>query len=223
MRTIRFPLSAAAALCALAAMTMPVFAQRAGKPAPAAQSPSAALRAPAKLKEIAPATYRVNFDTTVGSFVVEVRRAWAPRGADRFFNLVKHGYYNDCRFFRVLPNFMVQFGINGNPAIQKFWQNATIPDDPVTQTNRRGTITFATAGPNSRTTQVFINYGNNARLDRDGFAPFGEVITGMDVVDKINPQHRQQPDQERIQSQGNRYLMKAFPKLDVIKRATIVK
>jgi peptidyl-prolyl cis-trans isomerase A (cyclophilin A) len=165
----------------------------------------------------------VNFDTSAGSFVVEVHRAWAPRGADRFYNLVKHGYYNDSRFFRVMPNFMVQFGINGNPAIQRFWRSANIPDDPVTQTNKRGAITFATAGPNSRTTQVFINFRNNTALDRQGFAPFGEVISGMDVVDKINAQYREEPDQGRIQAEGNRYLMKAFPKLDVIKRATIVK
>jgi peptidyl-prolyl cis-trans isomerase A (cyclophilin A) len=223
MITTRSLLPIATVVCALATTTWPVFAQRSKGAAPAARGPSAALRSPAKLKEVAPATYRANFDTTAGSFVVQVHRAWAPRGADRFYNLVKHGYYDDSRFFRVLPNFMVQFGINGNPAIQKAWRNANIPDDPVTQTNRRGAITFATAGPNTRTTQVFINYRNNAALDKDGFAPFGEVISGIEVVDKINAVYRQQPDQGRIQSEGNRYLIKAFPKLDVIKKATIAR
>jgi peptidyl-prolyl cis-trans isomerase A (cyclophilin A) len=189
------------------------------KPAP----PNPALRTPSKLTAVAPATYKVNFDTTAGSFVVEVHRAWAPKGADRFYNLVRNGYYDDTRFFRVIPNFMVQFGINGNPTIQKVWRDANFPDDPVTQTNKRGAITFATAGPNTRTSQVFINFRNNAALDRDGFAPFGEVISGMEVVDKINAEYREQPDQGRIQAEGNRYLMKAFPKLDVIKKATVVK
>jgi peptidyl-prolyl cis-trans isomerase A (cyclophilin A) len=231
---------------AVIAFTLPVAAQEAGgakpttqKPAatkPAAQKPATAkpatakpaapnpaLRTPSKLTAVAPATYKVNFDTTAGSFVVEVRRDWAPKGADRFYNLVRNGYYDDSRFFRVVPNFMVQFGINGNPAIQKVWRDANIPDDPVTQTNKRGAITFATAGPNTRTSQVFINFRNNAGLDKQGFAPFGEVITGMEVVDKINAEYREQPDQGRIQAEGNRYLMKAFPKLDVIKKATIVK
>jgi peptidyl-prolyl cis-trans isomerase A (cyclophilin A) len=194
------------------------------KPAPKpAAAPSAALRTPSKLTAVAPATYRVNFDTTAGSFVVEVHRDWAPKGADRFYNLVRNGYYDDSRFFRVVPNFMVQFGINGNPAIQKVWRNANITDDPVTQTNKRGAITFATAGPNTRTTQVFINFRNNAGLDRQGFAPFGEVISGMEVVDKISAAYGERPDQGRIQTEGNRYLMKEFPKLDVIKRATIAK
>ena len=223
MMTIRTLLPMAAAACAAAVLTIPVAAQRAGTAKPAGRGPSAALRAPSKLKEVAPATYRANFDTTAGSFVVEVHRDWAPKGADRFYNLVKHGYYDDSRFFRLIPNFMVQFGINGNPAIQRFWQNANIPDDPVTQTNKRGAITFATAGPNSRTTQVFINFRNNPGLDKQGFAPFGEVISGMEAVDKINSQYGEGPEQGRIQAEGNRYLMKAFPKLDVIKTATIVK
>ena len=231
---------------AVIAFTLPVAARQAAGAKPTTQKPAAtnpatqkpatakpatakpavpnpALRTPSKLTAVAPATYKVNFDTTVGSFVVEVHRAWAPKGADRFYNLVRNGYYDDSRFFRVIPNFMVQFGINGNPAIQKVWRDANIPDDPVTQTNKRGAITFATAGPNTRTSQVFINFQNNAGLDKQGFAPFGEVITGMEVVDKINAEYRQQPDQGRIQAEGNRYLMKAFPKLDVIKKATIVK
>ena len=184
---------------------------------------TAALRNPAKLKEVAPATYRVAFDTSVGPFVVEVHRAWAPRGADRFYNLVKNGFYNGVRFFRVIPNFMVQFGLNGDPRIQSVWRSANLADDPVTQSNKRGTITFATAGPNSRTTQVFVNFRDNVNLDSDGFAPFGRVVTGLDVVDKINAEYRDRPDQGRIQTQGNAYLMKAFPKLDYIKSASIVK
>jgi peptidyl-prolyl cis-trans isomerase A (cyclophilin A) len=185
------------------------------------QKPS--LKDPTSLKEQAPATYKVRFDTSAGPFVVTVTRAWAPRGADRFYNLVKNGFFDGTRFFRVVPNFMVQFGINGDPATQRPWANANIQDDPVTQSNTRGKITFANRGPNSRTTQVFINFGNNAFLDKQNFAPFGEVTTGMDVVAKINAQYREQPEQPRIQAEGNAYLNKEFPKLDFIKTATIEK
>jgi peptidyl-prolyl cis-trans isomerase A (cyclophilin A) len=136
---------------------------------------------------------------------------------------VKNGFFDGTRFFRVLPNFMVQFGINGDPTIQSAWRDANITDDPVKESNKRGFITFAKSSePNSRTTQVFISFGNNARLDADGFAPFGQVISGMESVDKINAEHRQEPDQGRIQAQGNAYLMKAFPRLDYITKATIV-
>jgi peptidyl-prolyl cis-trans isomerase A (cyclophilin A) len=186
-------------------------------------APSAALRNPAALKETAPATYNVNFSTSVGDFLVQVTRAWAPKGADRFYNLVKHGYYNNGRFFRVIPKFMVQFGINGDPKLQAAWREARITDDPVTQSNKRGYITFATAGPNSRTTQVFINYGDNSRLDPGGFAPFGQVVSGMDVVDKINGEYGEQPEQPLIQGSGNAYLDKEFPRLTVIKSATIAR
>jgi peptidyl-prolyl cis-trans isomerase A (cyclophilin A) len=200
------------------------------KPAPAkpagtsAATTSAALRTPAKLKEVAPATYRVNFDTTAGTFVVEVTRAWAPNGADRFYNLVKHGYYNGNRFFRIVPNFIVQFGINGDPQIQAPWREANIPDDPVTQSNKRGTLTFATRpGPNNRTTQLFINFRDNSGLDGRGFAPFGQVVSGLEVVDKINAEYGEGPDQGRLQAEGNAYLTKSFPRLDYIKQATIEK
>lgn len=196
------------------------------KPSSAAKppAPSAALRTPSKLKETAPAVFDVNFDTTVGPFVVQVTRAWAPKGADRFYNLVKHGYFDNTRFFRVIPNFMVQFGINGDPKIQSAWREASITDDPVVQSNKRGFITFAKRGiPNSRTTQVFINFTDNSRLDADGFAPFGQVTSGMEVVDKINAEYREQPDQGEIQKSGNAYLSKEFPRLDHIRRATIVK
>ena len=183
----------------------------------------ARLRNPARLTETAPPTYSARFDTSVGPFVVLVHREWAPKGADRFYNLVKNGFFDGTRFFRVLPNFMVQFGINGDPSIQSAWRDANLPDDPVKESNKRGFITFAKSSePNSRTTQVFISFGNNARLDADGFAPFGQVISGMEVVDKINAEHKQEPDQGRIQAQGNAYLTKAFPRLDYITRATIV-
>lgn len=183
----------------------------------------ARLKNPATLTDTAPALFNARFDTTAGVFVVQVHRAWAPKGADRFYNLVKYGYYDGNRFFRVVPNFMVQFGINGDPSIQSSWMDANIPDDPVTQSNRRGYITFAaTRRPGSRTTQVFINFGDNSRLDAT-FAPFGVVVSGMESVDKINAEYTERPDQERIQMQGNAYLTRAFPRLDYIRRATIEK
>jgi peptidyl-prolyl cis-trans isomerase A (cyclophilin A) len=182
----------------------------------------ARLRNPARLTETAPPTYSAKFDTSVGPLVILIHRDWAPKGADRFYNLVKNGFFDGTRFFRVLPNFMVQFGINGDPSIQSAWVNANLPDDPVKESNKRGYITFATAGPNSRTTQVFINFKNNAFLDAQGFAPFGEIVSGLDVVDKINAEYKEQPDQGRVQAQGNAYLTKAFPRLDYITKATIV-
>ena len=195
----------------------------AGRGAGPTAAVKARLRTPAKLKDVAPATFKARFDTTAGSFVVEVHRDWAPIGADRFYNLVKYGFFDSAGFFRVLPNFMVQFGINGDPSVQSAWRDANLKDDPVKQSNKKGYITFATAGPNSRTTQVFINFKDNAGLDRQGFAPFGEVISGVEVVDKINSQYGEKPEQGRIQMQGNAYLGKTFPKLDYINKATIVK
>jgi len=202
------------------ALTLGVAVSAAAQ-APAAAKPS--LTDPATLKEQAPATYTARFDTSAGPFVIRVTRAWAPRGADRFYNLVKNGFFDGTRFFRVVPNFMVQFGINGDPAIQKHWANASIQDDPVTQTNNKGYITFATRGPNTRTSQVFINLKANGFLDKQGFAPFGEVISGMEVVEKITSQYGESPNQGTIQSQGNAYLNKQFPKLDFVKKATIEK
>jgi peptidyl-prolyl cis-trans isomerase A (cyclophilin A) len=195
-----------------------------GTAAVAAQVDKSKLLTPASLTERAPATYRVNFDTTRGSFVVEVHRDWAPLGADRFYNLVRNGFYDEARFFRVVPNFMVQFGMNGNPAVTTAWRSTTLNDDPVTKSNQKGYITFANTGqPNSRGTQVFINYKDNSFLDKQRFAPFGEVIKGMDVVEKITAEYGEKPDQGSITSQGNAYLSKAFPKLDYIKSATIAK
>jgi peptidyl-prolyl cis-trans isomerase A (cyclophilin A) len=187
-----------------------------------------ALMNPAGLKAQAPATYKVKFDTSVGAFVVQVTRAWAPNGADRFFNLVQNGFYDDARFFRAIPNFMVQFGIHADPAVSAVWRNAQIPVDPVKQSNKRGFVTYAMgAKPDTRTTQVFINFRDNSNLDQMGFAPIGEVVTGMDVVDKINTMYGEGaprgkgPDQGRIQAEGNAYLIKSFPKLDYVKTATV--
>ena len=179
---------------------------------------------PAKLTEKAPETFKAQFDTTKGKFTIEVTRSLAPGGADRFYNLVKSGYFTDAAFFRVVPGFMVQFGIHGDPNVSAKWREATIPDDAVKGSNIRGTITFATAGPNTRTTQLFINFGNNAGLDGQGFSPFGKVTEGMDVVDKINSEYGENsPDEQgRIQNEGNAYLKKNFPNLDYIKSATIV-
>ena len=172
----------------------------------------------------APEIYKVLFETSKGNFTVEVHREWAPNGADRFHKLVETGFYDDCRFFRVLPDFMVQWGINGDPEVQKNWVKAYIKDDRVIKSNKRGFITYAKISQrDSRTSQVFINYADNSRLDADGFAPFGQVVDGIDVVDAINAQYRQQPDQTLVQESGNAYLNKKFPKLDFIKKASIVK
>jgi peptidyl-prolyl cis-trans isomerase A (cyclophilin A) len=185
------------------------------------------LNNPGALNAHAPAVYKAQFDTSKGAFVLEVHRDWAPNGADRFYNLVKNGFFDNARFFRVISGFMVQFGINGDPRISAVWQDANIKDDPVRQSNRRGYITFATAGPNTRTTQVFINFADNHALDSQGFAPFGRVISGMNVVDALYAGYGEGapqgagPNQERIQKQGNAYLTRDFPKLDYIKKATV--
>jgi len=169
----------------------------------------------------APDTYRARFQTSAGDFTVEVTRAWAPLGADRLYHLIRSGFFDGDRFFRVLPGFVVQFGLNGAPRVNAAWHNASITDDPVTQHNTAGTIVFATAGPNTRTTQLFINYADNTRLDQMGFAPMGRVVDGMEVVQKIYSEYGQTPDQGLIETQGNAYLTQAFPKLDYIKTATI--
>jgi peptidyl-prolyl cis-trans isomerase A (cyclophilin A) len=182
---------------------------------------------PSSLNEKAPDVYKAKFDTSKGTFVIEVHRDWSPNGADRFYNLVKNGFFNDARFFRVIDGFMVQFGISGNPDLSAVWREARIPDDPVKQSNTRGMVSFATAGPGTRTTQVFINFGDNAGLDGQGFSPFGQVVSGMDVVDSFfkgygeGAPRGQGPDQGRVQMEGNAYLMTDFPKLDYVKKATI--
>jgi peptidyl-prolyl cis-trans isomerase A (cyclophilin A) len=193
-----------------------------------ASAQSASLKSPATLKEKAPDTYKVKFDTSVGVFVIQVTRAWAPLGADRFYNLVKAGFYDETRFFRAIPNFMVQFGIHGDPTVSAAWRNARIGVDKVTQSNKKGFITYAMgASPDTRTTQVFINFRDNSNLDGMGFAPFGQVVEGMDVVDKIYTGYGEGaprgkgPEQGRVQMEGNAYLKKEFPKMDFIKKATI--
>jgi len=182
---------------------------------------------PAKLTEKAPESFKAQFDTTKGKFTIEVTRSLSPNGADRFYNLVRSGYFKDIVFFRVIPGFMCQFGIHGDPAVSAKWREANLGDDAVKGSNTRGAITFATAGPNTRTTQLFINFGDNVNLDGTGFAPFGKVTEGMDVVDKINSEYGEGapggrgPEQGRIQGEGNAYLKKDFPNLDYIKSASV--
>jgi peptidyl-prolyl cis-trans isomerase A (cyclophilin A) len=174
--------------------------------------------------EQAPATFRARFETSQGAFVIEVTREWAPLGADRFFTLVKSGFYDGARFFRVLSGFMAQFGLNGDPSVQAAWASANLVDEPPKQSNLRGFVTFAKeSSPNSRYTMVFINYKDNSYLDADGFAPFGQVVAGMDVVDKLYGGYGRTnvPDQRRIKSDGNAYLSAEYPQLDFIKKATI--
>jgi len=192
----------------------------------AAQDKTAKLLKPAALTESAPDTFKANFDTSKGVFVVTVHKDWAPKGADRFYNLVKSGYFDDIRFFRVIPNFMAQFGIHGTPAVSAAWQSARITDDQVKQSNKRGFVTFAPAGANTRTTQLFVNFGDNASLDKQGFSPFGEVTSGMDVVDKLYSGYaeiyrRSDFELPKFMSEGNAYLTKQFPRMDYVKAATI--
>jgi peptidyl-prolyl cis-trans isomerase A (cyclophilin A) len=179
---------------------------------------------PETLHVKAPATYRVSFKTTKGTFVVSVHRAWSPRGADRFYNLARAHFFDGVTFFRVVKNFVVQFGISGDPHVSAAWQKATIADDPVKVSNSPGTITYADAGPDTRTTQVFVNLGNNgANLDGQGFSPFGRVTSGMSVVNHLYGGYGEQPSrmQQQIQTQGNAFLRKQFPKLDHIVTARI--
>jgi peptidyl-prolyl cis-trans isomerase A (cyclophilin A) len=193
------------------------------RPADRAAATNAALdpQSPA-LQAKAPDTFNARFETSAGAFTIQVTRAWAPVGADRFYNLVKNGFFDGTRFFRVLPGFVVQFGLSGTPAVSARWHTASIPDDPVEQHNARGTITFATAGPNTRTTQLFINFGDNVNLDGQGFAPFGRVVDGMDAVDRIYSGYGERPDQGLIEARGNAYIASQFPRLDSIAKATIV-
>jgi len=192
----------------------------AGASAVAAQSK---LSEPSQLTETAPDAYRARFDTSKGAFVIEVTRAWAPLGADRFYNLVKNGFYDGTRFFRVRPGFVVQWGLNGDTAVQSVWRRANLQDDPRVKSNMRGFVTFAKESlPNTRSTQIFINYADNDYLDAEGFVPFGQVISGMQIVERFfAPPRDKEPDQRRILSQGNEYLLKEFPQLDFVKKATI--
>ncbi len=209
---------------ALLAQTPPANKDAAPKKAAA----KASLLSPASLNAKAPEVYKAKFTTTKGDFVFEVTRAWAPLGADRFHNLVKNGFFTDASFFRVIGGFMAQFGISARPEVAQAWQSANIKDDPVKQSNLKGYISFATAGPNTRTTQVFINLVDNRNLDKMGFAPFGKVIEGMDVVDNLYSGYGEGapdgkgPRQDYVQAKGKAYLDKNFPRLDSIKSATIV-
>jgi peptidyl-prolyl cis-trans isomerase A (cyclophilin A) len=197
-------------------------------PAGASSSYDKALLTPSALNAKAPETFDVKFTTTQGDFTVHVIRAWAPLGADRFYNMAKHHFFDGAAFFRVISGFMAQFGLSAYPEVNRVWSNATIKDDKVTQSNKRGAITFATAGANTRTTQLFINFGNNNGLDGQGFSPFGEVTSGMDVVDKLysdygdGPPSGRGPDQGRVTNEGRAYLEKSFPKLDTIKTTTLI-
>jgi peptidyl-prolyl cis-trans isomerase A (cyclophilin A) len=196
---------------------------------PGAANGDAPIFHPERATEKAPETFKVQFGTTKGDFTVQVTRAWAPNGADRFYNLIKLGYYDGNRFFRAVDGFMVQWGIHGTPAVNGAWFRANIPDDPVVKSNKRGFITFAMAGKNSRTTQLFINYTDaNARLDAMGFPPFGEVVEGMTVVDSLYKGYGEGaprgkgPDQGRLQREGNSYLDREFKELDAIKSAKLL-
>lgn len=198
-------------------------APAAAKPKPAA-TPAfrGSLTNPASLKETAPETFKVKVTTAKGDFILQVNRSWSPLGADRFYNLIRAGFFTDAYFFRIVKGFVTQFGIHSNPAISKAWRAANIPDDPVRESNKRGTLSFATAGPNTRTTQIFINLVDNARLDSMGFSPFAQVVEGMDVVDKLYDGYGEAPDQGMIQEQGGAYLKKNFPLMDNIKSAVIL-
>jgi peptidyl-prolyl cis-trans isomerase A (cyclophilin A) len=184
---------------------------------------------PAELTRRAPDSFKVRFETSRGPFVVQVTRAWAPNGVDRFHYLVRNEFYDGVRFFRVVPGFVAQFGIHGNPAISEAWRDRRIPDDSVKQSNQTGFITFASSGPNSRTTQLFINKRDNRRLDAMGFAPIGLIVEGQVVADSLyegygeGPPRGGGPEQSLIGSQGNAYLERAFPRLDSIVRARIIK
>lgn len=189
------------------------------KPAPeAAKPPAEAAKPPA---EAGPKVFRVRFDTSKGPLLLEVHRDWAPNGVQRFEDLIKDGYYNGARFFRLVPNFVVQFGLAADPAMTKKWDK-TIKDDPVVQTNRAYSLSFATAGPNTRTTQVFVNLRGNQILDQQGFAPFALITEGREVIDRLYGGYGERPDQDAITRQGNAYLLKSFPNLDYIKTVKIV-
>ena len=166
-------------------------------------------------------TFIVKVESSAGDFTIEVHRDWAPIGAERFYQLIKAGYYNECRYFRVVPGFMVQFGMHGDPAVQNEWDKKIL-DDAVTQSNERSYVTFATSGPDGRTTQIFINFGNNVSLDGQGFSPFGQIIEGMENVDAIESKYGESPDQGEIKDAGNQYLQQKFPDLDFVKKMSIV-
>lgn len=201
-------------------------AEEAAKPEPAPAEPAAAERVAddaAGMAESGDGPFKVEFECSNGTFVAEFYPEWAPIGVAHFKKLLEIGFYDEARFFRVIPGFVVQFGIPGDPALSAEWSDQTIQDDPVKQSNTPGTITYAkTQRPDSRSTQLFINYGNNAQLDDMVFAPIGKILSGMEVAEAINAEYRENPDQGRIQQHGNAYLQEEFPRLDYIKSARIV-
>jgi peptidyl-prolyl cis-trans isomerase A (cyclophilin A) len=228
-----FVISASIALSAVA-----LTAQTATKPAPKPAAPATAapkpaapapnrLLNPAALTAKAPESFKVKFDTTKGPVVLELHRDWAPKGVDRFYNMTRNGFFNGARFFRVIPNFMAQFGINGDPAVNEAWEKARLTDDPPNgKSNVRGILTYGTTGqPNSRGTQLFINYKDNSYLDKQGFVPIGEVVEGMELVDMLYADYGAAPQNEQntLVTQGNKYMQTKYPKLDYVKTATIVK
>ena len=202
------------------------FAQANTKPTPPAVKKAVPvapnLLNPNSLRAKAPDVFKVKMTTTKGDVIIQINRGWAPMGADRFYNLIRGGYYKDAAFFRVIPGFVAQFGIAARPDVTAVWEKARLIDDRVLQSNKRGTVVFATAGPNTRTTQIFINYRDNTPLDTQGFAPFGEVVEGMDVVDKFFSGYGEAPDQGRITMFGKPYLDKSFPNLDRIVTAVVM-
>jgi peptidyl-prolyl cis-trans isomerase A (cyclophilin A) len=210
-----------AAPCAAAALLASLLLAGCSQPPESKPAP-----APAKLGPT-PDVFRVHLDTSKGAVVLDIARAWAPHGVDHFYELVKNGYYDGNCFYRVVPRFVVQFGINGDPRIYQIWSSLRIPDDPVKQKNRKGTVTFATFGPGARTTQVFVNMRDNLSLDRQGFAPIGRVAEGMDVLERLYggygdmPPRGSGPDGVEIERQGNAYLENHFPRLDYIVKATV--
>jgi peptidyl-prolyl cis-trans isomerase A (cyclophilin A) len=210
--------------CGIALAQTPPAPKKAAPAATKKAAPVAApdLLKPGTLKAKAPDVYKVKFTTTKGDVIIQVNRVWAPIGADRFYNLVRSGFYKDAAFFRIVPRFVAQFGIPARPDVAAAWDHAYLVDDRVTQSNKRGTLTFATAGPNTRTTQIFINYSDNTSLDSQGFAAFGTVIEGMDIVDKFFAGYGESPDQGRITAQGKAYLDKSFPNLDRILNAVVM-
>jgi peptidyl-prolyl cis-trans isomerase A (cyclophilin A) len=204
----------------VAALCVSIFAVACAKDSP--QSADSTARQPSDTTAQAPDSFRVAFETTRGNFAVDVLRSWSPRGVDRFYELVNSGYFTDVAFFRVLPGFVAQFGMHGDPAVNRRWSDRRIPDDQVRESNKRGTIVFATAGPNTRGNQFFINFADNTPLDAQGFSPFGRVVEGMAVVDSIYAGYGEAPDQSRVAAEGNAYLKREFPRLDYIKSVRVV-
>ncbi len=203
-------------------------APAASAPAPAPASAPAPAPAPAaaagEWPAAAPDVFKAKFECSMGDFVIECHKDWAPIGVERFYELIKSNFFNDARFFRVVPGFVAQFGIPADPKLAAEWRVKTIKDEPVKHSNEKGTITFAkSSAPNSRTTQLFINFADNSQLDGMGFSAFGKITEGMDVVMKINAEYREAPNQGMIQAKGNEYLTQSFPRLDFIKKISLVK